>query len=136
GTRVVLVVATNFIGKLDGAAIREGRFDFKIEVPAPDMEAREAILRKAIGESLGFSAIDAVAVTSLAERWAGFSASRLASVGGQLAEMRRDGRFGVGKVTFDLGMQAMRLVQGRKGKLPEGVKSIDEIIMPAVSRDV
>jgi transitional endoplasmic reticulum ATPase len=136
GTRVVLVVATNFIDKLDGAAIREGRFDFKIEVPAPDMEAREAILRKTIGENLGFRAIDAVAVTSLAERWAGFSASRLASLGGQLAEMRKDGRFGAGKVTFDLGMQAMRLLQGRKGKLPEGVKSIDEIIMPAVSRDV
>jgi transitional endoplasmic reticulum ATPase len=136
GTRVVLVVATNFIDKLDGAAIREGRFDFKIEVPAPDMEAREAILRKAIGESLGFSAVDAVAVTSLAERWAGFSASRLASVGGQLAEMRRDGKFGAGKVTFDLGMQAMRLLQGRKGRLPDGVKSIDEINMPAESPDV
>jgi transitional endoplasmic reticulum ATPase len=137
GTRVVLVVATNFIDKLDGAAIREGRFDFKIEVPAPDTEAREAILRKAIGESLGFSAVDAVAVTSLAERWAGFSASRLASVGGQLAEMRRDGRFGAGKVTFDLGMQAMRLLQGRKGRLPDGVKSIDEINMPSdVLRDM
>jgi transitional endoplasmic reticulum ATPase len=137
GTRVVLVVATNFIDKLDGAAIREGRFDFKIEVPAPDMEAREAILRKAIGESLGFSAVDAVAVTSLAERWAGFSASRLASVGGQLAEMRRDGKFGAGKVTFDLGMQAMRLLQGRKGRLPDGVKSIDEINMSSdVLRDM
>jgi transitional endoplasmic reticulum ATPase len=136
GTRVVLVVATNFIDKLDGASIREGRFDFKIEVPAPDMEAREAILRKTIGESLGFSVVDQVAVSSLAERWAGFSASRLASVGGQLAEMRRDGKFGAGKVTFDLGMQAMRLLQGRKGKLPEGVKSIDQIIMPAESRDV
>jgi transitional endoplasmic reticulum ATPase len=136
GTKVLLVVATNFLDKLDGAAIREGRFDFKIEVPAPDMEAREAILRKAIGESLGFWAVDAVAVTSLAERWAGFSASRLASVGGQLAEMRRDGKFGAGKVTFGLGMQAMRLLQGRRGALPEGVKSIDEIIMPAESRDV
>jgi len=136
GTRVVLVVATNFIDKLDGAAIREGRFDFKIEVPAPDMEAREAILRKTIGENLGFSVVDSVAVTSLAERWAGFSASRLESVGCQLAEMRRDGKFGARKVTFDLGMQAMRLLQGRKGRLPEGVKSIDEIIMPAESRDV
>jgi transitional endoplasmic reticulum ATPase len=136
GTRVVLVVATNFIDKLDGAAIRAGRFDFKIEVPAPDMEAREAILRKTIGENLGFSVVDMVALTSLAERWAGFSASRLASVGGQLAEMRRDGKFGAGKVTFDLGMQAMRLLQGRKGKLPEGVKSIDQIIMPTESRDV
>jgi transitional endoplasmic reticulum ATPase len=135
GTRVVLVVATNFIDKLDGAAIREGRLDFKIEVPAPDMEARGAILSKTIGENLGFSVVDPVAVSSLAERWMGFSASRLASLGGQLAEMRRDGKFGAGKVTFDLGMQAMRLLQGRKRKLPEGVKSIDQITMPAESRD-
>ena len=137
GTRVVLVAATNFIDKLDPAAIRDGRFDYKIEIPPPDMEARVAILRKAIGESLGFSVVEPVAIASLAERWSGFSASRLASVGGQLAEMRRDGRFGAGKVTFDLGMQAMRLIQGRKGKLPEGgVKSIDDIIMPGESRDV
>jgi len=136
GARVVLVAATNFIDKLDAASIRDGRFDYKIEVPPPDMEARVAILRKSIGESLGFSVVDPVAITGLAERWAGFSASRLASVGGQLSEMRRDGTFGAGKVTFDLGIQAMRLLQGRKGKLPEGVKSIDEIIMPAESRDV
>jgi transitional endoplasmic reticulum ATPase len=50
--------------------------------------------------------------------------------------MRRDGKFGAGKVTFDLGMQAMRLLQGRKGRLPDGVKSIDEINMPAESPDV
>jgi transitional endoplasmic reticulum ATPase len=136
GTRVVLVAATNFIGRLDAAAIRDGRFDYKIEVPPPDLGARVAILRKSIGEELGYSVVDAVAITSLAERWAGFSASRLASMGGQLAEMRRDGKFGGGTVTFDLGMQAMRLIQGRKGRLPEGVKSIDEIIMPAESRDV
>jgi transitional endoplasmic reticulum ATPase len=136
GTRVVLVAASNFIDRLDRAAIREGRFDFKIEVPVPDMEARVAILRRSIGESLGFSAVDPVVVESLAERWDGFSASRLASVGGQLAEMRRDGRFRIGTVTFDLGMQAMRLLQGRKGRLPVGVKSIEEIIMPAESRDV
>jgi len=136
GTQVVLVAATNFIDRLDRAAIREGRFDFKIEVSAPDMDARVAILRRSIGESLGFSVVDPVVVTSLAERWDGFSASRLASVGGQLADMRRDGRFRAGRVTFDLGMQAMRLLQGRKGRLPAGVKSIEEIIMPAESRDV
>ncbi|NPT42375.1 AAA family ATPase [Paraburkholderia sp. 1N] len=136
GTRVVLVAATNFIDKLDPAAIRDGRFDYKIEIPPPDMEARVAILRKSIGESLGSSFVEPVAITSLAERWSGFSASRLTSIGGQLADMRRDGKFGAGKVTFDLGMRAMRLIQGRKGKLPEDVKSIDEIIMPGEARTV
>lgn len=136
GTPVVLVAATNFIGSLDPAAIREGRFDFRVEIPPPDFEARRAILRKSIGEAVGLGMVDTRLVTSLAGRWEGFSSSRLASLGGPLADMLRDGVIGPGRVTFDHGMQAMRLLQGRRGKLPEGVKSVDEIIMPVASRNV
>jgi transitional endoplasmic reticulum ATPase len=137
GTRVVLVGATNYIDKLDPAAIREGRFDYKVEVPSPDFEARKAILSKSIVEALGPGRTDVQTVANLAERWEGFSASRLATLGGQLREMRRDEVFGArARVTFELGMKAMRLLQGRKGKLPENVKPIDGIIMPAHSRDV
>jgi transitional endoplasmic reticulum ATPase len=136
GTPVVLVAATNFIDSLYEAAIREGRFDFRVEIPPPDFEARRAILRKSIGETVGPGMVDTRLVTSLAGRWEGFSASRLASLGGPLADMLRDGVIGPGRVTFDHGMQAMRLLQGRRGKLPEGVKSVDEIIMPAASRNV
>ncbi|WP_241023812.1 AAA family ATPase [Burkholderia sp. Ac-20365] len=135
GSRVVLVAATNFLERLDSAAIREGRFDFKIEIPPPDEEARAAILRKSIGEALGYAAVDPEALASLAQRWEGFSASRLTALGGQLSDMRRDGVISAGKMSFDVGMQAMRLMVGRRGKLPENVKSIDEIIMPAQSRD-
>ncbi|MFP3637500.1 AAA family ATPase [Paraburkholderia sp. SIMBA_054] len=136
GTRVVLVAATNFLDRLDTASIREGRFDYKIEIPAPDQEARVAILRKSIGSALGFWAVDPEAVASLAQRWEGFSASRLSTLGGQLKDMRRDGIIGEGKVSFESGMLAMRTMVGRRGKLPENVKSIDEIIMPEQSRDV
>ena len=135
GTQVVLVAATNFIDSIDTAAIREGRFDYRIEVPPPDFEARRAILRKSIGEALGYGMVDTPLVTTLAKRWEGFSASRLASLGGPLSEMQRDGVIGTGRVTFDHGMRAMRMLQGRRGRLPEGVKSIDEIIMPAASRN-
>jgi transitional endoplasmic reticulum ATPase len=135
GTRVLLVAATNFIEALDAAAIREGRFDYRIEIPPPDFEARVAILRKSIGKALGFSCVDPAVIASLAERWAGFSASRLAGLGDQLAEMRRDGQLRAGQVSFDSAMQAMRLIQGRKGRLPDDVKQIDEIVMPAGSRD-
>jgi transitional endoplasmic reticulum ATPase len=136
GTQVVLIGATNFLEKLDPASVREGRFDYKIEIPAPDLEARKAILRKSIGEALGFAAVDSAVVLSLAERWEGFSASRVSSIEWQLKEMRREGVIGSGMVTFDIGMQAMRRIVGRKGRLPEDVKSIDEIIMPHASRDV
>jgi transitional endoplasmic reticulum ATPase len=49
--------------------------------------------------------------------------------------MRREGEFS-GPVTFDIAMRAMRLLQGRCGRLPENVKAVDDIIMPAASRNV
>ncbi|UIF89471.1 AAA family ATPase (plasmid) [Cupriavidus necator] len=135
GTKIVLVAATNHLDDLDGAGVREKRFDFKVEIPAPDQEAREAILRRAIGSTAGYDVAEPAVVATLAERWAGYSAARLTAVGEQIGEMRRGGQF-AGKLTFEIGMRALRLVQGRKGKLPEKVKSIDEILMPEVSRNV
>lgn len=135
GSGVIVVAATNYLDKLDAASIREGRFDYKIEMPSPDLEARRAILRKSIGDALGFAAVDGNVVASLADRWEGFSASRLAKVGAELKTMRRDGQIGQDKVSFDNGMLAMRQLVGRKGKLPEKVLAIDDIIMPAQSRD-
>ena len=134
GSGIILIAATNMLDRLDGAGIREGRFDYKIEIPAPDLQARQAILRRSIGDHLGFDLIDGEATAKLAERWEGFSASRLSSLGAQLSDMRHDGQFS-GKVTFTVGMRAMRLLQGRKGKLPENVKSIDDILMPEQSRN-
>jgi SpoVK/Ycf46/Vps4 family AAA+-type ATPase len=48
GRGIVLVAATNFLNRLDSAAIRDGRFDYKIEVPPPDLEARQGLLRRAL----------------------------------------------------------------------------------------
>lgn len=135
GTKIVLVAATNHLDDLDSAGIREKRFDFKVEIPAPDQEARQAILRRAIGSTAGYDLADPAVVATLAERWAGYSAARLTAVGEQIGDMRRSGEF-AGKLTFEVGMRALRLVQGRKGKLPETVKSIDEILMPDESRNV
>lgn len=43
--RILVVGATNYIERLDPAAIRPGRFDKKIYVPPPDKEAREALFK-------------------------------------------------------------------------------------------
>ena len=43
--RVLVVGATNFIDRMDPAAIRPGRFDKKIFVPPPDFEARKSLFR-------------------------------------------------------------------------------------------
>jgi transitional endoplasmic reticulum ATPase len=135
GTQIILVAATNNIDALDSAALREGRFDFKIEVPPPDLDARKAILRRSIGDAIGFHAIATSVLDALATRWEGFSAARLASVGPELADMRREGAIGEGKLTFEIAMRALRRLQGSNGRLPENVKSIDDIIMPDVSRN-
>ncbi len=43
--KILVVGATNYIERLDAAAIRPGRFDKKIYVPPPDLEARKALFR-------------------------------------------------------------------------------------------
>lgn len=133
--KVVLIAATNHLDKLDSAGVREGRFDFKVEVPAPDLKAREGLLRLGIVKALGPQAIDVKVIESLAARWEGFSVVRLTSVCEELKDMRREGKFPAGVITFDTAMQAMRRIQGRSGKLPPEAKSVAEIIMPPESRE-
>jgi transitional endoplasmic reticulum ATPase len=41
---IVIIAATNYLEHIDPALIREGRFDFRIEIPYPDRTARAAIL--------------------------------------------------------------------------------------------
>ncbi len=125
GSKVILVAATNFLDALDGAGKRSGRFDYQIEIPAPDLPARIALLWRSIAEELGDGFAQQEPVTALARRWEGFSAARLTALGGQLREMHRNGKF-TGPVTFEIGMKAMRLLQGRKGRLPEDVKNISD----------
>jgi transitional endoplasmic reticulum ATPase len=42
---VVVLAATNRLDRVDPALLRPGRFDFLVELPAPDQEARLSILR-------------------------------------------------------------------------------------------
>jgi transitional endoplasmic reticulum ATPase len=135
GSKVILVAATNFIEQLDTAGIREGRFDFKIEVPPPDQKARVNLIGHSICKHLGPQTVARATAEALAGRWEGFSASRLTAFGSQLRDMHRAGEFS-GVVTFDIAMMAMRLLQGRRGRLPENVKAVDDIIMPTASRNV
>lgn len=44
-SRILVVGATNYIERLDPAAIRPGRFDKKIFVPPPDFEARKSLFK-------------------------------------------------------------------------------------------
>ncbi|VVD94346.1 AAA family ATPase [Pandoraea eparura] len=131
--RVVLVVATNYIEQLDRAAIRSGRFDVHIEVPAPDFQARRNLIWANIVRCLGREAIDVAIVNDLARRWNGFSAARLAALGPQLRDMKRDNEFD-GPITFELVTRAMRIIQGQRSAFPQHVVRLEEIVMPKDSR--
>lgn len=128
---VVVVAATNFLDKLDPAAIREGRFDFKIEITPPDMAARTGLIDK-------FAAINGIAVNEetrdlAAKRWDGFSVARISAI------MEEAGR-ALGKknrktVEFPDLQSALRQVQGRKGNIPENTPMLDDLAMIPAMRD-
>lgn len=120
---VLLVAATNFPDKLDRASIREGRFDFKVEVPPPDYEARVALLKRGIAKRV---TIEPDVLARVAKRWEGFSVARLLSIADKANEIVRDGK--LNSVSFELLMDALRKIQGTLGdRLPESAPSLSEL---------
>jgi transitional endoplasmic reticulum ATPase len=139
GSGVVIVGATNFKDKLDSAAIREGRFDFKIEVAAPDAKAREFLLvntlafknaelfppiqelswmdklmGKAKGEQPDPFVYEESCVEKIARRWEGFSVVRIRSAVENAVHAAYASNTKL--IRFDDMMAAMRQSQGGKGK--------------------
>jgi transitional endoplasmic reticulum ATPase len=125
--QVVLVGATNFLDKLDPAAIREGRFDYKVEITPPDEQARVGMLLQGVDKYARELMIDRDAATSVAQRWKGFSASRLMAVVKALPEYARER--GIDRIGYEDWIAVLRTVQGRKGKVPESSKTLDELVL-------
>jgi transitional endoplasmic reticulum ATPase len=121
---VVLIGATNAMSALDRAAVREGRFDFKVEVTAPDEAARLGILLDGLRRFAPELEIDQPALLSIARRWSGFSASRLVAVVKALPSMARER--GLQRLGFDGWLAALKVVQGRTGaRPPQSVRLVD-----------
>lgn len=92
--RIVLVAATNYVDLLDKAAIREGRFDFRIEVPYPDLEARIGILQGMLAK-FKVSA-DSTTVQHVATLWQRRSVAFIEST---VKRLRDSGQKGANPVT-------------------------------------
>lgn len=132
--KVLVIAATNHMDRLDGAAVREGRFDFKVEITPPDMDARIGLLAMGVRDNLkGYSA-DEATIKNVAARWNGFSVKRILAVTEELPSYLQE-RNGGRQVTFDDFMAALRRVQGRRGSTPESAIPLDQLILSADSRE-
>jgi transitional endoplasmic reticulum ATPase len=132
--KVILVAATNHIDRLDGAGIREGRFDFKVEITPPDREARVGLLTHGLKTQLPKVSVDAAVVEAVARRWNGFSVKRILAVTEELPSyLAREGKTSLAYEDF---MGALRMLQGRKGSTPENVKPIAELVLSAATREM
>ncbi|MFC6281219.1 AAA family ATPase [Polaromonas aquatica] len=136
--RVVVVAATNYVDRLDSAAIREGRFDFKIEITPPDEEARIGLLTAGLKTNAPTLRVNLATIKTVAQRWNGFSVKRILAVTEEVpsyvAEAREQGAF-KGELEFDDFMAALRRLQGRKGSTPENVKAMADLVLPEVTRE-
>ncbi len=133
GHKVILMAATNYLANLDAAAIREGRFDYKVEIAPPDEEARVGIVQAGIKlHASSLEIVDSDAL-SVAKRWNGFSVSRLMAVCKALPEVAR--KLGSNRIGHAQWMLALREVQGRHGKLPGDTKSMSELILDGDTRE-
>lgn len=128
--RVVLVAATNYLDQLDKAGVRDGRFDFRIEVPYPDIEARKAILTGLLSKfklEVQPGVVDYVA--SLWER------RSIAFIEATVKRLRDAGK-GVngGSATVQDFKQASQDASRRTGNIPNSGESVSELALPAAVR--
>jgi transitional endoplasmic reticulum ATPase len=129
---VVVVAATNNPDMLDPAAYRDGRFDFKIEITAPDMPARLAIFHQTIAKSDVRVQVNEEALKSIMQRWDGFSAARIDNIAKEVVAIVKKQSC---VVNYDLLAKALRNVQGRAGKLPTTALFVNELAQPAKVRE-
>lgn len=132
--KVILVAATNHIDRLDGAGIREGRFDFKVEITPPDSEARIGLLKHGLKTNLPNAVVADSVVDSVARRWNGFSVKRILAVTEELPSYLD--RMGKKQPTFEDFMGALRTLQGRKGTTLENVKPLNELVLSSTTREM
>jgi len=125
-SKVVVVAASNFLERLDPAAIREGRFDYKIEVPPPDFAARKFLLNNGL-KSVA-SKVDANGLERAAKRWEGFAVSRINAIATETLDQLKEGK--IETVGFDELAGALRRLNASMGdKIPEDALNIEQLIL-------
>ncbi|MES3516806.1 MAG: AAA family ATPase, partial [Natronomonas sp.] len=97
--QISIIAATNRFDMLDRAILRPGRFDRLIEVPEPNVEGREQILRI---HTRRMNVADSVDLGELAGETEGYSGAELESLATEAGMFAiRDGRTTVRREDFD-----------------------------------
>lgn len=110
--RVLLIAATNYNDRVDAAAIREGRFDFHIEVAVPDFEARKGLIQSVLAKA--GKTVEPAVLDRLSTRWGGFNVPRIQEAAKRAAGFATTKT--VGMADF---MRGLRDVQGNKTGVAE-----------------
>lgn len=121
-TKVVVIAATNYLDRVDPAGVREGRFDWKIEVPAPDQAARRHILSSGLRhEAVGLSVLDAAA-----KRLRGYSAAKIRAVSEEVARSTDSGQ----ELTLEAFIRAQKALAGSSGHgVGEDAPGLDDLVL-------
>lgn len=135
-SRVILIAATNHLDRLDSAGIREGRFDFKVEITPPDEAARIGLLNTGLRNNVKGWRVDPAVVESVARRWNGFSVKRILATTEELPSyLERQRRTPATPLVFEDFMGALRAVQGRRGVTLENVKPLEDLVLSPRTRE-
>lgn len=135
-SRVILIAATNHLDRLDTAGIREGRFDFKVEITPPDEAARIGLLNTGLRNNVKGWRVDPAVVESVARRWNGFSVKRILATTEELPSyLERQRRTPATPLVFEDFMGALRAVQGRRGVTLENVKPLEDLVLSPRTRE-
>ena len=125
--RVVVIAATNYVENLDSAIVRDGRFDFRIEIPFPDEAARIAILTGLVRKYALTVSVETIEyVASLWER-------RAVAFMDSTVKRLRDGGKGIkGKAaTVDDFKHASREASRKPSAIPASGAKLSELALPA-----
>lgn len=118
--RVLVIAATNYKDRVDPAAIREGRFDFHIEVGVPDFEARKGLILNALKKA--GKSVEPAVLDRLSTRWAGFNVPRIQEAATRAAALASGGMVGMAEF-----MRGLRDVQGNAGGVPETAIGLQDL---------
>lgn len=127
--RIVLIAATNYVDQVDGAVMRDGRFDFRIEIPYPDLEARMGILQGMLAKYNVRSSNEVVGY--VAKLWERRSVAFIESA---VKRVRDNGVSRAGATVEDF-KRASREASRRASAIPKEGAKLSELALPKSVRE-